>query len=136
MWRLIFPVLVAAWFGVGCGQMAGDCSGGSLSGNTCIPYPGVHWTDAKATAAATDLFKYSAGLKGTLTRPHCRVVAHLPYYEARSVCHAQFVQTGRPPRSVVVMLYLSGHGIANPDCRRQWRTNPYCAGKGKLIAAG
>src|SRR6476619_7160778 len=96
---LILPLLMAAWFSGGCGQMAGDCSGGSLSGDTCVPYAGVHWTDARATAA--DLFKYSVGLKGTLTRPHCRVVAHLRYYEARSVCYAQFVQGGRPPRSVV-----------------------------------
>jgi len=133
VWRLLLPVFAAASLGGGCGQFAGDCSGGSLSGNTCIPYPGVHWTDAKATAAAADLFRYATGLKGTLASPHCRVVARLRYYEARSVCHVRFLQRGRPARTVVVALYLSGHGVANPDCSRRWRKSPFCAGKGKPV---
>src|SRR4051794_6407366 len=54
MWRLSLPVLLAAaCLTGGCGQMAGDCSGGSLSGSTCVnTQAAVHWTDARATAAA------------------------------------------------------------------------------------
>jgi hypothetical protein len=135
VWRLLLPLMATAALGGGCGQVSGDCSGGSLSGDTCVPYPGVHWTDAKATAAAADLFRYSTGLQGTLTHPRCRVVAHLRYYEARSICHVRFLQKGRPARAVVVALHLSGHGVANPDCARRWRSNPYCAGKGRLVTS-
>jgi hypothetical protein len=135
MWRLIFPVLVAAWFGGGCGQMAGDCSGGSLSGDTCVPYPGVHWTDAKATAGAL-AFDYAPMVKGKLTRVRCRVVARFRFYEAESLCSAVFVEPNAAPRRVVVAFSLSGHGILNPDCRHHWKSSPYCSARGKPVYSG
>jgi hypothetical protein len=132
MWRLILPVLVAAFLAGGCGQMAGDCSGGSLSGNRCVPYPGVHWTDAKATAAALEFNKYykTPVAKGRFIRTRCRVVARFRFYEAESVCSAVFVGPTVAPRKVVVAFSLSGHGIASPDCRQHWKTNPYCSVSG------
>jgi hypothetical protein len=136
MWRLILPALAAvACLTGGCGQMAGDCSGGSLSGNTCIPYPGVHWTDAKATAAALQ-FNYSyrnKTFRGMLTEARCRIVKHLRYYEAKSLCKAIFASPGHAPRRVVVAFNLSGHGVLFPDCSKHWKTNPYCVGKGRVV---
>jgi hypothetical protein len=37
MWRLLLPLLAAACLGGGCGKMAGDCSGGALHGDHCVP---------------------------------------------------------------------------------------------------
>jgi hypothetical protein len=135
MWRLILPVLLAALFSAGCGQMAGDCSGGSLSGDTCVPYPGVHWTDAKATAAASK-FNYALRnktFKGKLTQAQCRIIKRLPFYEAKSLCKAVFVSPGQPQRRVVVAFNLSGHGMLSPDCSKHWKTSPYCVGKGRVV---
>jgi hypothetical protein len=128
MWRLILPVLVAASLGGGCGQMAGDCSGGSLSGDTCVPYPGVHWTDSKY-----DYSYMNKTFKGRLTQARCRIVRHLRYYEAKSLCKAIFVSPGHAPRPVVVAFNLSGHGALGPDCSKHWKTSPYCVGKGRVV---
>jgi hypothetical protein len=127
MWRLILPVLVAASLAGGCGEMAGECSGGTPSGNTCIPDPGVHWTDAKATAVALAYNKYdeAPGVRGRLTKARCRVVARFQFYEADAVCTAVFVAPNVASRRVVVAFFLSGHGIATPDCRQHWKSNPY-----------
>jgi hypothetical protein len=91
MWRLFLPVLVAACLSGGCGQMAGDCSGGSLSGSTCVnTQVAVHWTDARATAAAL-AYDDAPMVRGRLTQARCRIVARLPAHEARSVCTGVFV---------------------------------------------
>ena len=66
--------------------MAGDCSGGSLSGSTCVnTQVAVHWTDARATAAAM-AYDYAPMVSGRLTQSRCRIVARFPAYEAESVC--------------------------------------------------
>jgi hypothetical protein len=132
MWRLIFPVLVAAWFGAGCGQGAVECSGGTPHGDTCLPNPGVRWTDAKATAAALT-YSEAPALKGRLTHPRCRIVARLQFYEAESVCRAVFVAPNVAPRKVVVAFSLSGHGGLVPDCRQHWKSSPYCSARNRLI---
>ena len=114
MWRLVtlLCLLVASSGCVGSG-FQGDCSGGSYNGDRCVPYPGVHWTDAKATAAALTYNHYN--IKGRLTKARCRVVARFRFYEAQSVCTAVFVGPNVVSRKVVVAFGLSGHGIANPD---------------------
>jgi hypothetical protein len=41
-----------------------------------------------------------------------------------------FVAPNVASRKVVVAFSLSGHGIATPDCRRHWKSNPYCSVSG------
>jgi hypothetical protein len=136
MWRLMLPLLVAACLGGGCGQMAQiQCSGGTPSDGTCIPDPAVHWTDAKATAAAS-AFDYAPMVKGKLIKARCRIVARFRYSEAESLCRAVFVAPNTTPRRVVVAFSLNGHGVLNPDCKQHWKTSPYCAAWGQQIYSG
>src|SRR6478609_2769339 len=111
MWRAMLPLLVAVCLGGGCGQLAQiQCSGGTPSGGTCIPDPGVHWTDAKATAGAL-AFDYAPMVKGKLTKVRCRIVGRFRYSEAESLCRAVFVAPPKAPRRVVVAFSLNGHGV-------------------------
>jgi hypothetical protein len=137
MWRLILPGLVAAaCLGGSCGQMAGDCSGGSLSGSTCVnTQVAVHWRDARATAVAL-AFDDAPDVRGRLTRARCRIVARMPAYEARSVCKGVFVAPNQEPRRVVIAFNLSGIGAVNPDCASHWKSNPYCSGKNQMATSG
>ena len=136
MWRLsLLALLALACLGGGCGQTQVECSGGTPSGNTCIPDPGVHWTDAKATAGAL-AFDYAPMVKGKLTRARCRVVARFHYSEAESLCHAVFVAPNKPPRPVVVAFSLNGHGVLNPDCKHHWKSSPYCSARGQSVNSG
>jgi hypothetical protein len=136
MWRLMLPLLAVVCLGGGCGQMAQiQCSGGTPSGNTCIPDPGVHWTDAKATEGAL-AFDYAPMVKGKLTKARCRIVARLRYSEAESLCRAVFVAPNKTPRRVVVAFSLNGHGVLNPDCKHHWKTSPYCSARGQPIYSG
>jgi hypothetical protein len=136
MWRLFLPLLVAACLGGGCGQMSGDCSGGSLSGSTCVnTQVAVHWTDARATAAAT-AYDDAPMVRGRLTQSRCRIVARFPAYEAESVCKGVFVAPNEEPRRVVVAFSLSGIGVMNPDCASHWKSNPYCSGKNRTRTSG
>ena len=132
MWRLGIPVLAAAsCLGTGCGQMAGDCSGGTLSGNTCVnTQVAVTWTDARATAAAL-AFDNAPMVRGKLTHARCRIITRLPAHEARSLCTGVFVAPNHGSRHVVIAYYLSGTGVVNPDCSIHWKSSPYCAGRGK-----
>jgi len=133
---LVLPLLVAMCLTDGCGQMGQiECSGGHASGDTCIPDPGVHWTDAKATAAALK-FDYAPMVRGKLTNARCRIVARFRYYEAASLCRAEFVAPSKAPRRVVVAFSLNGHGVLNPDCKHHWRTSPYCSARGQPINSG
>jgi hypothetical protein len=124
--------LLALLASSGClgSSFQGDCSGGTYNGERCVPDPGVHWTDAKATAEALayDAYNEAPGGKGRLTEAQCRVVARFRFYEAESVCTAVFVAPDVASRKVVVAFSLSGHGIATPDCRQHWKSNPYCSG--------
>jgi len=116
--------------------MAGDCSGGSLSGSTCVnTQVAVHWTDARATAVAL-AFDDAPDVRGRLTQVRCRIVARLPAYEARSVCKGMFVAPTQEPRPVVVAFYLSGIGAVNADCKHHWKTSPYCSARGQPIYSG
>jgi hypothetical protein len=136
MWRLILSLLAAACLGGGCGQMAGDCSGGSLSGSTCVnTQVAVHWTDARATAVAL-AFDYAPVVRGRLTQARCRIVARFPAYEAKSVCKGKFEAPNQAPRRVVVAFSLSGIGAVNPDCASHWKSSPYCSGKNHMATSG
>ncbi len=116
--------------------MAGDCSGGSLSGSTCVnTQVAVHWTDARATAAAL-AYDYAPMVSGRLTQARCRIVARLPAYEARSDCNGVFVAPNQEPRRVVVAFYLSGIGVMTPTCASHWKTSPYCSGKNQAAISG
>jgi hypothetical protein len=133
MWRLLLPVLVAVPLGGGCGQVAGDCSGGRLEGDRCVnTQVAVHWTNVKARAAAL-AFDYAPMVRGRLTQARCRIVARVPgpAYEATSVCDGVFVAPDQEPRRVVVAFSLSGIGAVNPDCSRNWKSSPYCSGKNR-----
>jgi hypothetical protein len=136
MWRLILPLLATACLTGGCGQMAGDCSGGSLSGSTCVnTQVAVHWTDTRATAAAMG-YDYAPMVKGRLTQARCRIVARLPAYEARSVCKGVFAAPNQEPRRVVVAFDLSGIGAVTSTCASHWKTSPYCSGKNQAATSG
>ena len=130
---------VGTCLSAGCGEFSssagGDCSGGSLSGNTCIPDPPVHWTDAKATAAAA-AFSYAPMVQGRLKQAHCRIVARFEFSEAESLCTAVFSAPGTQPRRVVLAFSLSGRGAVNPDCRHHWKSSPFCSGRGQAIYSG
>ncbi len=116
--------------------MAGDCSGGSLSGNTCVnTQVAVHWTDAKATEAAM-AYDYAPMVRGRLTEARCRIVARFPAYEAKSVCKGVFVAPNQEPRRVVVAFSLSGIGVMNPDCATHWKSSPYCSARGQTVYSG
>ena len=132
MWRLFLPLLVAACLGGGCGQQGVvECSGGTASGNTCIPDPGVHWTDAKASARVLGL-DYRPTVSGRFTEARCRIVARYPFYEAKAVCTGVFAAPGEASRSVVATFGLSGHGVVIPDCSARWRSNPLCTQKSEV----
>jgi hypothetical protein len=128
MWRIV-PVsfvLVGIVTATGCGHLAGDCSGGSLSGNRCINTEvGYQWTNAKATDA---VLRYNAApmVKGRITRARCQIVARFPAYEARAVCHGSFTAPNHPPRHLVIAFALTGGGSLIPDCSIHWQTSPYC----------
>ena len=97
-----------------------------MVGDSCVPYPAVHWTDVRATAAAS-AFSYSPMVKGRLTQVRCRVVARLPYSEGRALCRGLFVSPDQGPSRVVVSFDLNGHGVLNPDAPdigRRARTAP------------
>jgi hypothetical protein len=134
MWRVLSLLCLLAVASSGCvgSSFQGDCSGGTYNGERCIPDPGVRWTDAKATEAALDFTKYykTPVGKGQLTKPRCRVIARFRFYEAESVCSAVFAAPNAASRNVVVAFSLSGHGIATPDCRQHWKSNPYCSASG------
>ena len=116
--------------------MAGDCSGGSLSGSTCVnTQVAVHWTDARATAAAM-AYDYAPMVMGRLTQSRCRIVARFPAHEAESVCEGVFVAPNQEPRRVVVAFSLSGIGVMNPDCASHWKSSPYCSGKNQTRTSG
>ena len=116
--------------------MAGDCSGGSLSGSTCVnTQVAVHWTDARATAAAM-AYDYAPMVRGRLTQSRCRIVARFPAYEAESVCEGVFVAPNEKPRRAVVAFSLSGIGVMNPDCASHWKSSPYCSGKNRTRTSG
>ena len=136
--RAAIGVLLASVL-AGCGTFSstrgGDCSGGSLSGDVCVPYPAVHWTKARATTAAL-AFDYAPMVKGKLVEARCRIVAHLRYSEAESVCTAVFVTPGAARRPVVVAFHLGGTGAVNPDCGYRWRSSPYCSARGQPIVSG
>ena len=109
--------------------MAGDCSGGSLSGSTCVnTQVAVHWTDARATAAAM-AYDYAPMVSGRLTQSRCRIVARFPAYEAESVCRGVFVAPNEEPRRVVVAFSLSGIGVVNPDCATSLEVQPLLFGQ-------
>lgn len=137
MWRIVAvsTALLGVLVAPGCGQFAGDCSGGSLSGNTCIPYPGVHWTNDKATTHVL-AFDDRPMVAGIFTKARCRIVARFPAFEARAVCRGVFSTPGHGRRMAVASFNLSGHGVVNPDCAHHWRTSPYCAKRGQLIYSG
>src|SRR3954447_19864306 len=127
MWRSVAIAVVAAALAGGgafSSTKGGDCSGGSLSGDTCVPYPGVHWTKARATAAAL-AFDYAPMVKGKLVEARCRIVARFHYSEAESLCGAVFVTPGSARHGVVVAFSLGGTGAVNPDCRQHWKSSPY-----------
>jgi hypothetical protein len=129
MWRLFLPLLVAAGLGGGCGQVAGDCSSGTLEGNRCVgTEPGYHWTDAKASARVLR-FDYRPMVSGRFTEARCRIVARYPFYEAKAVCKGVFAAPGEASRSIVATFGLSGHGSVIPDCSARWRSNPFCTQK-------
>jgi hypothetical protein len=137
MWRLSVPaVLALACLGGGCGQMAGDCSGGSLSGSTCVnTQVAVHWTNARATAVAL-AFDDAPDVRGRLTHARCRIVARLPAYDARSVCTGMFVAPNQTQKRVVVAFDLSGIGAVNPNCASHWKSSPYCSGRNQMATSG
>ena len=131
--------MVAAGLSGGCGAFSstrgGDCSGGSLSADTCVPDTAVHWTNARATAAAL-AFDYAPMVDGKLVKARCRIVARFRYSEAESVCGAFFVTPTSAGRRVVVAFRLGGTGAVNPDCRHRWKLSPYCSARGQPVVSG
>lgn len=121
--------------GGACGSgTVGDCSSGpsdDCGGTT----PAVHWSDARATAAAMR-FTYAPMVAGRLTRAHCRIVDRVDGNEARAVCRAVFVGPAGPPRQTHLAFSLSGIGVINPDCSTLWRTSPFCAARGQAVTTG
>ena len=139
LWRSMTVAVMTAALTGGCGTFSstrgGDCSGGNLSGDTCIPDPGVHWTKARATAAAL-AFDYAPMVKGKLVEAHCRIVARFHYSEAESLCKAVFLTPSSARRRVVVAFALGGTGAVNPDCHHHWKSSPYCSARGQPIVSG
>jgi hypothetical protein len=116
-----------------CGQFMGDCSGGVYTNGGCVnTQVAVHWTDARATAAARR-YDYAPMLKGRMTQVRCRIIARYPAHEAASVCRGVFVSPAKPDRQFVARFALSGIGMMNPDCSTDWKTSPYCTRKNHVI---
>jgi hypothetical protein len=134
MSRWLVSFVVLASLGSGCGsRIVGDCSGGRLEGSTCVStQPTVHWTADRATAAATR-FTYAPMVRGKLTDVRCQVVARFPAHEATAVCTGRFVSPNSASRRVTVAFSLSGIGVVNPDCSRDWRSSPYCSGRNHMV---
>jgi hypothetical protein len=92
----------------------------------------VHWTNARATAAAR-LFDYRPMLQGRMTRVRCRITARYPAHEAAALCRGVFVSPSSRAGPFVARFALSGTGVMNPDCSTHWKTSPYCTRKGHVI---
>jgi hypothetical protein len=130
---ILAAAMVACAGAPACGQFAGDCSGGVYTDGACInTQPAVHWTDAKATAAARR-FTFAPMVKGRWTNVGCKIIARYPAYEATSLCRGVFAAPGKAPRRVVARFSLSGIGAVNPDCSLRWETSPYCLGRNRTI---
>lgn len=111
-----------------------ECSGGVVSDDHCVStQPAVHWTAAKAQAAAL-AFDYSPMVPGRFTNVRCQIVARSAASEARTVCRGLFASPGQSLRPVVVAFNLSGIGAVNPDCSVDWQTSPYCSGRNRSAA--
>jgi len=135
---LVLVLVALSLFGEACGHISGggDCSGGTLDGDTCVnTQPSVHWTAARASAAA-DRFIYAPMVRGKLTNAHCRIVARYAGNEAKAVCSAVFTPPSDAPRPVRLAFSLSGIGIVNPDCNTHWATSPYCTARGRQPTSG
>jgi hypothetical protein len=94
----------------------------------------VHWTNARATAAARR-FDYRPMLQCRMTQVRCRIVARYAAHEAASLCRGVFVSPSKRAGRFVARFALSGIGVMNPDCSTHWKTNPYCNGKGHVITS-
>lgn len=118
-----------------CGQFMGDCSGGVYTNGGCVnTQVAVHWTNARATAAARR-FDYAPMLKGRMTTVRCRIVARYPAHEAASLCRGVFISPSKPARRFLARFALSGIGVMSPDCSTDWQTSPYCVRKGHVITS-
>jgi hypothetical protein len=138
MWQSVAVLLglVAVSCSTACGSFAGDCSGGVYSGGRCVStQPAIHWTAAKAQAAA-DAFDQRPMVPGRFTQARCRIVRRYPALDATAVCNGVFLAPGQSPRKVVAAFSLSGIGVINPDCQINWQTSPYCSGKGQDVTSG
>lgn len=113
----------------GCGQLAGDCSGGPGCGNGGPP---VHWT-ARKTAAAARMFSYRPMVRGHMRAVRCRIVARYPDHEAAAICRGIFVTPPNHARRFVARFSLGASGAMNPYCSTRWTTSPYCNRRGHLI---
>jgi hypothetical protein len=132
---IVILIGLLSLLGSACGSgMTGDCSSGpsvDCGGTT----PAVHWSDARATAAATH-FSYAPMVAGRLTQAHCRIVRRSAGDEAQAVCSAVFVSPTGPPTQARLALTLNGVGAVNPDCSLLWRTSPYCTARGEPATSG
>lgn len=81
-------------------------------------------------------FDYGPMVRGKLTKARCRIVDRFPFSEAESLCSAVFVAPNKPPRRVVVSFSLNGRGAINPDCKRHWKSSPYCSARDKPVYSG
>lgn len=114
----------------GCGQFMGDCSGGVYTNGGCVNTQiAVHWTNAKATAAARR-FDYRPMLQGRMKRVRCRIIARYPAHEAAALCRGVFVSPSTRAGPFVAQFALSGIGVMDADCSAHWKTSPYCTRKG------
>jgi hypothetical protein len=131
----VFAAVLACTAATGCGQFMGDCSGGVYQDGGCVnTQVAVHWTNARATAAARR-FDYRPMLQGRMTQVRCRIVARYAAHEAASLCRGVFVSPSKRAGRFVARFALSGIGVMNPDCSTHWKTNPYCNGKGHVITS-
>jgi hypothetical protein len=128
MMRRALPLLAfAAFAATSCGSgFSGDCSGGRFEDGRCVnTQPAVHWTAARAAAAA-DKFTYAPMVRGELSNARCRIVDRRPAFEATADCKVTFTAPGREPRRVRVVFDLSGIGAVNVDCDRPQASDPFC----------
>jgi len=123
---VFLAAVVACTAAPACGDSMGDCSGGPDCGNGG---PAVHWTNAKATAAARR-FDYRPILQGRMTKVRCTIIARYPAHEAATLCRGVFVSPSKRAGPFVARFALSGIGVMNPDCSTHWKTSPYCTRKG------